>query len=84
MQLFGLGQRVGYYENKDGEIDFILRSPLNSDVSQAVAIEVKETPTSADLTSLQRRASRLDIQNTVVIGRQKSEKFSEYLWGGSI
>lgn len=78
-QLVHMDGRLSYFENKDGEIDFIVRSG-----NQAAAIEVKETPTAADLSSLARRARRLGIATSYIIGRLKTEKFDTYVWGGEL
>ncbi|MCL2334713.1 MAG: ATP-binding protein [Endomicrobia bacterium] len=83
-QLSHYGQRIGYYENKDGEIDFILRSPIGEKTSKSAAIEAKETPVAADLTALERRSARLNIKNFYIVGRFPTEKFSEYRWGGEL
>ncbi|GBR74726.1 ATPase [Candidatus Termititenax aidoneus] len=83
-QLAAQNVRISYYENKTGEIDFILRSPFGAPESQSVAIEVKETPTEADFTVLKKRAQRLGISGCYLVGREKSRKFNDYLWGGEL
>lgn len=66
-----------YYSLKNGnEIDFI----LNEDT----ALEAKETPTSDDLSNLNKIAQVANIKNTRIIGRNLSPKFDNYIWGGSI
>jgi len=77
-------ERVSYYEDKFCEIDFIVRSPFHEKKQNAVALEVKETPTNADLTALNKYAEKLGIINTRVIGSQKSAKFDGYVWGGEM
>jgi hypothetical protein len=77
-------ERVSYYEDKLREIDFIVRTPFYEKTQNAIALEVKETPTSADLAALDRYAQKLNIKNTRIIGSQKSAKFSDYVWGGEL
>jgi predicted AAA+ superfamily ATPase len=77
-------ERVSYYEDKYCEIDFIVRTPFHAKEQNVIAIEVKETPTSADLTAVGRYAKKLNITNTRIIGSQKSAKFGNYVWGGEL
>lgn len=66
-----------YYAQKSGqEIDFIFE--------KEVALEVKETPTAFDLTSLQNLAQALGVKKCQLIGRFPSPKFTQYVWGGKI
>ncbi|MEK7525980.1 MAG: ATP-binding protein [Patescibacteria group bacterium] len=75
-QLTKLGQ-IQYYALKTGhEIDFILDSQL--------AIEAKETPVEQDLSSLRQISSIAKINTSLLIGRHKSPKFTNYTWAGSI
>jgi hypothetical protein len=67
-------ERVSYYEDKTSEIDFIVRTPFHEKKQNAIALEAKETPTSADLTALCKYAKKLGITNTRIIGSQKSAK----------
>lgn len=68
---------IQYYSLKNGnEIDFIL--------NKKISIEAKETPTEDDLTKLKLISSIAKIANAKIIGRNKSPKFSNYVWGGSI
>ncbi len=78
-QLSHICGQVKYFENKDGEIDFIVRSG-----QKAAAIEAKETPTATDATTLARRAKRLGVDTSYVVGRLATEKFNAYAWGGEL
>lgn len=78
-QLHTLPGNLGYFEDKDGEIDFILHSETSG-----IAVEVKETPTAADLSSLSRRATKIGVDKSYLIGRHKTERFHAYAWGGEI
>jgi predicted AAA+ superfamily ATPase len=77
-------ERVSYYEDKISEIDFIVRTPFHEKKQNAIALEAKETPTSADLTALCKYAKKLEITNTRIIGSQKSAKFDNYVWAGEL
>jgi len=77
-------ERVSYYEDKFCEIDFIIRTPFHEKEQKAIALEVKETPTNADLTALNKHAKKLKIANTRIIGSQRSAKFDGYVWGGEL
>ncbi|NCN82956.1 MAG: ATP-binding protein [Candidatus Pacebacteria bacterium] len=77
-QLQFLG-KIQYFSDRNGEIDFIL-----DDGSKKIALEVKETPTKTDYTTLTKRAAKLRIPTISVIGRQPSANFTNFLWGGSI
>ena len=76
-QLLRLG-KVNYFQKKTGqEIDFIL--------DKKKAIEVKETPGTFDLKTLQSRASDLGIDDILLIGRfPPGIEFHEFVWGGCI
>ena len=76
-QLIPLGN-VNYHQKKTGqEIDFIL--------NQKLAIEVKETPGSSDLRTLQSRARNIKIQDTLLIGRYPpGAEFRDFVWGGCV
>ncbi|MDR2063539.1 MAG: ATP-binding protein, partial [Candidatus Nomurabacteria bacterium] len=66
--------KLAFHNDGDGEIDFVMDGKI--------AIEVKETPASSHLPTLQRRAAKLNIQQCGLIGRQLSERFVNYVWGG--
>ncbi len=69
--------KLQYYALKTGrEIDFILDG--------AVALECKETPTSQNLRDLENLARIAGIKKIKLIGRHKSPKFDNFLWGGMI
>ncbi len=70
---------LSYFANRDGEIDFILDKD-----GEKFAFEVKETPTRTDQDILERRAQKLDIANTRVIGEQPPARFKSFLWGGGV
>ncbi len=76
-QLCNLGE-VHYFEKNVGsEIDFIL--------NKTTAIEVKETPSDFDLNTLNKRAKSLNIEDSIVIGRNLAPSgFKNFVWGGSI
>ncbi|MBK8968844.1 MAG: ATP-binding protein [Saprospiraceae bacterium] len=76
-QLLRLG-KVNYFQKKTGqEIDFIL--------DDKKAIEVKETPSQADLKTLQSRAAGLGLEETMLVGRfPPGIEFHEFVWGGCI
>jgi predicted AAA+ superfamily ATPase len=60
-QLLRMG-KVHYFQQRSGqEIDFILQ--------EETAIEVKETPAPSDRNTLQKRASGLDLEKTMLVGR---------------
>jgi uncharacterized protein len=67
---------LNYYTTRDGEIDFIL--------NKEVAFEVKETPTDTDLGRLTGRGEALNIEKRRLIGKEKSARFNDFLWGGLI
>src|SRR3989344_100839 len=74
-QLLHLGE-VNYFALKSGqEIDFILEGN--------VAIEAKETPTTDDMTRLERLATRTALSKSRLVGRHKSPTFTNYTWAGS-
>lgn len=76
-QLTKLGT-VNFFQKRGGhEIDFIL------DDKQAV--EVKETPTSQHLSTLQYRAKTLEISEAIMIGRYPpGSAFRDFVWGGCV
>lgn len=78
--IFNQLSRIGtlqYYALKTGnEIDFILDSNL--------ALETKETPTKNDLVDLSRLAVSSGLSNFRLVGRHRSPRFNDYIWGGSI
>lgn len=68
---------VQYFALKTGhEIDFILNKNF--------AVETKVTPLDNDLTHLSRMAKGVHISNFRLVGRNKSPKFTNYTWAGSI
>lgn len=76
-QLLRLG-KVHYFQQRSGqEIDFILQ--------EETAIEVKETPAPSDRNTLQKRASGLDLEKTMLVGRYPpGADFPDFIWGGCI
>jgi len=75
-QLARLGQ-VQYFTLKKGrEIDFVL--------DRTLALEAKETPTKADIASLDKTASIAGLAEFRLVGRYASPKFANYIWAGSI
>jgi len=58
------------------EIDFVLDGRL--------ALEVKETPTDGDLSVLRRLSETAGIKETILVSRNESPLFENYIWGGSI
>ncbi len=77
-QLNRYGQ-LAYYSDQVGEIDFVLQTPATT-----LGVEVKQTPTARDATRLRRRAQKIDITNTRLIGQSPVANFKDYLWGGGI
>ena len=74
-QLSNYGE-LKYYSLKNGkEIDFILNNS---------AFEAKETPDNYDLKNVNRLAEKIGIDKVFLIGRNKSDYFHNYIWGGSI
>lgn len=66
-----------YYALKTGqEIDFIFDGKF--------ALEVKENPTSTDLTVLKNLAKMARVKNLRLIGRFNSPQFGDYIWGGDV
>jgi len=76
-QLRWLGS-VQFFQRKTGqEIDFILNGQ--------VAVEVKETPTSGDLTTLKKRAASIGLTDLMLVGRHPAPGgFKDFVWGGSV
>jgi uncharacterized protein len=69
--------KVQYYALKTGkEIDFILDGNI--------AIETKETPTDGDLLVLTRLSETAGIKKVKLVSRNRSPRFENYIWGGSI
>lgn len=74
-------QRYGalsYYDGL-GEIDFVLDTGATR-----YALEAKETPVPAQKKMLHSRAAQLGVPDFNLIGRYKSAKYHNYLWGGLI
>lgn len=69
---------IQYYQKKTGqEIDFIFNNKI--------AIEVKETPIERDRIVLQQRASSIELENQILVGRYPTgANFSDFVWGGNI
>ena len=68
---------VSYYQLKTGnEIDFI--------VNKNTAFEAKETAFDNDLRRLTQLAKNLKIDRCFIVGRQPSNIFDGFLWGGFI
>jgi len=69
---------IQYYQKKTGqEIDFIYNGNM--------AIEVKETPSPADLQTIMQRAQAIDINKYLVVGRYlPAGEFNDFTWGGNI
>ena len=77
VQLRQLGD-LRYYRRKNGqEIDFIL--------NEETAFEAKETPTPANLQTLEKRSRQLDLKNCHLIGRfPPKDGFQGFIWGGTV
>lgn len=71
--------KLSYYSDKQGEIDFILTNQ-----SGKTAFEVKETPTPADLRTLQRRAATIGLSESRLLGKNVPAHFTDFVWGGAI
>lgn len=66
-----------YYALKNGnEIDFVLNGKI--------ALEAKESPTNADTKTLARLSMIAGIKKYRLIGRHKTPRFSQFIWGGHI
>lgn len=76
-QLALIGE-INYYEKSSGtEIDFIL--------DKKTAIEVKETLSSFDIKSLQKRSKPLELEQNILIGRELAPSgFKDFVWGGNV
>jgi predicted AAA+ superfamily ATPase len=76
-QLALIGE-INYYEKSSGtEIDFIL--------DKKIAIEVKETLSSFDIKSLQKRSKPLELEENILIGRELAPSgFNDFVWGGNV
>jgi uncharacterized protein len=70
---------LSYFDDRDGEIDFIVNNK-----GKLGAFEVKETATETDYKTLVRRAEKLGITKCRVVGRVPSATFINFLWGGFI
>jgi len=65
-----------YYSRKDGkEIDFLLND---------YAFGVKESPDIYDLKKLKRISEKIKMKNISLIGKNRIDNFTDYIWGGSI
>lgn len=66
-----------YYALKNGrEIDFIL--------NKTIAVECKESPMQSDKKRLERLAHIPGMKKYYLIGRRKTPRFNDYIWGGDI
>ena len=76
-QLALIGE-INFYEKSSGtEIDFIL--------DKKTAVEVKETLSSFDIKSLQKRSKPLELEQNILIGRELAPSgFKDFVWGGNI
>lgn len=71
---------LSYFDNGQNEVDFILEEN-----GRKIALEAKTTPTVADQNTLENVAStKLNTQDFALLGEQKTEKFSDYIWGGEL
>lgn len=72
---------VRYYALKTGrEIDFVLKR----EKEDPVALGVKETPTRFDVENLIKLAKVAGISKSVVVGKNQTPNFTDYVWGGDI
>ena len=72
---------VQYYALKNGrEIDFVLKI----EKELPIALEVKETPTHFDVENLVKIASIAGVEKSMVIGKNETPNFTDYVWGGDI
>ena len=72
---------IRYYALKTGqEIDFI----LFQDKNLPIALEVKETPVKNDIINTSKYSKIAGIDKVRIIGRNASQEFGDYIWGGSI
>ena len=69
---------IAYYQRKTGqEIDFV--------INESIGVEVKETPSDRDLKVLKQRSSDLELNETMLIGRNApGSGFNDWYWGGNI
>ncbi|MDA3814973.1 MAG: ATP-binding protein [Patescibacteria group bacterium] len=68
---------IRYFSLKDGqEIDFIFNNEI--------ALEVKEKPLKSDENNLKEITKKTGLKKYRLIGRHKSPKFENYIWGGEI
>ncbi len=72
---------IRYYALKTGrEIDFV----LTREKENPVAVEAKETPTHFDVENLVKLSKVAGISRSVVVGRNLTPNFTDYIWGGDI
>ena len=57
---------------------------LKREKEAPVAMEVKETPTHFDVENLIKLAKVAGIDKSVVIGKNITPNFTDYIWGGDI
>jgi predicted AAA+ superfamily ATPase len=68
---------IKYFSLKNGrEIDFVLNGEL--------ALEAKETPDKSDLRDVESLAERAGLKRAVLVGRNTTAQFHDFIWGGSI
>lgn len=67
---------LSYFETRNVEVDFI--------IDNAIAIEVKETPTKSDLQQLIKRVEKIDIPTCILVGKNENAGFVNYTWGGLV
>jgi uncharacterized protein len=78
LQLLKRYQQVQFYQRKAGqEIDFIVQTDM--------ACEVKETPNQNDLNTLIRRATSVNMQKHLLIGRHlPGNQWKDFVWAGQV
>ena len=77
LQLRQAGTVQYYQARQSAEIDFVLTGER--------AYEVKETPTEADLRTLQNRATVAGLTQAALVGRYfPASGFREFIWGGNL
>ena len=54
------------------------------DKSIPIALETKETPVKNDIARTMKYSKIAGIDKTRIIGRNASQGFDDYIWGGSI
>lgn len=68
---------LNYYSLKTGrEIDFV--------IDKKITVEVKETATKNDFTTLKNLSKNIDIKKAYLISRNPNPNFDQFLWGGNL